>query len=443
MIATLRQRTRDSMLVRPLLFIVAGVVFGHVSLAVDVALGRDALPTWLQFPAGTARLLLITLAGATLTVAGITFWVRAASVQLAAAQYSPRVVHGFLQDWFQQSMMGLLVGFFAFMVSVLRVMPDVGATVGIDVEAVPDVSVLACILLAGGSVLVVLVAIRNSVRSMQPGELARRITDQTIDQIMASHRRATEDSEAGTLDREAPAGPGLIVRATGSGWVQGIDADSLLRALPEGTVLRLEVRVGLFVGRGRQLCTVWVPTDLDDRIIDHLRDAIHLGRTRTMSQDIHYGIQQLVDVAHGSLSQGTADAASAYEVIVHLEMVLRELLLRELPATVTVDILGRRLLRPREYTFFDYVAEAFDRLRLVAALHPTVVIALLESLGALVADLRAAGHERRVAPLLRQAALVLQAAEAAGHLDEDLAALRRVAARMELASAASGSTPRG
>jgi uncharacterized membrane protein len=429
---TLHTRAQDSMLVRPLLFIVAGLVLAQVSLAIDLALGPDAAPTWLQFPAGTARALLITLAGATLTVAGITFWVRAASVQLAAAQYSPRVVHGFLQDWFQQSMMGLLVGFFAFIVSVLRVMPDVGASVGIDVEAVPDFSVLACVLLAGGSVLVVLVAIRNSVRSMQPGELARRITDQTVEQIQSTHRPAGVDAEAGDLALDRPLGGGLIVRATGHGWVQDLDVRGLLGALPEGAIVRLDVRVGLFVVRGRQLCTIWGAGELDDRVIEHLRDSIRLGRSRTMAQDIHYGIQQLVDVAHGSLSQGTADAGSAYEVIAHIEMVLRELLLRELPATETVDALDRRLLRPREYTFFDYVGEAFDRLRLAAAPHPTVVIALLESVGTLVTDLRAAGHQRRVAPLLRQAGLIIAAAEAAGHLEEDLVVIRRVAARARL-----------
>ncbi|MGI8872862.1 MAG: DUF2254 family protein [Egibacteraceae bacterium] len=148
---------------------------------------------------------------------------------------------------------------------------------------------------------------------------------------------------------------------------------------------------------------------------------------------MHLGIQQLVDVALGSLAQGAGDVSSAYEVMVHLELVLRELLWRDLPPVTVVDADARRLEYLRDFSFADYVGEAFDRLRQAAAAHPQVAVGLLDIIGSLAADLEAAGLPRRSQPLWRQARLVLASAEAAeGVLDEDLAPLRRVAGRYGL-----------
>ncbi|QBI20586.1 DUF2254 domain-containing protein [Egibacter rhizosphaerae] len=432
-------RLRSSILIRPLAFVIAGAVLALFMLAVD-ADPNVGLPTGVAFEPESARLLYGTLAGAVLTVAGITFWVRAASVQLAAAQYSPRVVHGFLSDWFQQSMMGLLVGIFTYIVIVFRAIPSSNG-IAARAAATPDLAVMLGVILAGGSVLVILVAIRNAVASMQPGALARRITDLTVERIREAHRARVEDSGIAHAGADVlPTGAGYVVRASNTGWVQRIRVNELLGAMPEGTVVRLKVRVGLFVVRGRPLCTVWQgdrPHTLSERAVDaQVQKAVQLGRTRILASDVDYGIQQLVDVAIASLSQGSADAGSAYEVIIHLEIVLRELLERDLPPTVTVDEQNRVVVRVRDFTFDDYVTEAFDRLRLTAAPHPQVAGAVLSSIGALVYDAHELGRPQRATPLRRQASLQLRSCEAAGLLDHDLEQLHVIADRWGLAAAA-------
>jgi uncharacterized membrane protein len=436
------ERLRETVLWRPILFILGGLAVGLALLGLDAVVG-EAVPGALRFPVTTSRLLLITLAGATLTLAGITFWVRAASVQLAASQYSPRVVHGFLQDWFQQSMMGLLVGFFACIVVILRVIPD--PTAGDAVGALPHLSILVSLCLAAGSVLVVLVAIRNSVRSMQAGELARRITDGTTDAIRRTYRHGVTGS-AGSLRRahETPPGRGRPVRADASGWVHRVDEAELLSAVPEGATVRLDVRPGLFVAKGRPLATIWsdaAPAATADR---RVAEAVRLARTRGSSGEVQEGVQQLVDVALGSLTHA-ADTASAYEVIVHIELLMRELMVRDLPPSASEGEGGRWILRPRAYTFGDYVGEAYDRLRLAVAPHPTVVVGLLESLGGVVRDLEdlhGAGQAPAGSPLAqraeafrRQARMLLEASRTQDHVAQDLALIDEVAVRHGLVSA--------
>lgn len=422
----------DSILVRPLMFIASGAVLALIILGVD-EVTDDFVPPWLQFDAGAARLLFGTLAGASLTVAGITFWVRSASVQLAAGQYTPRVVQGALHDWFQQSMMGLLLGIFTYLVVVFNALPVSDAAHA----AVPQLAALGGPVLTGGSVLALLVAIRNGVSSMQPGELARRITDTTIERIRHNHPLLGELREPG-LQTAVPDRSGHLVRALTSGWVQQVDEQHLLESLPPGSVVQVDVRVGLFVARRRPLANVWTDQPLRADIDERVRAAVRLGRVRSATNDIDYGIQQLVDIAVGSLASEVSDEAGAYEAIAHLEMVLRELLARELPPRAYRDAAGRQIIRRREFSIDDYVRDAFDRLRLTAAAHPEIVIALLETIGSLVRDLRAAGRSDRVASLRRQGRLTLGACEAAGLLEEDLQRVRRVAVRQGLADAGVG-----
>lgn len=422
------ERVRASIFTRPLLFVALGLTVALALLGLDAITGERAVPPWLRFETEVARSLLNTLAGATLTIAGITFWVRAAAVQMAAGQFTPRVVQGFLHDWFQQSMMGLLLGIFTYQIVVLRALPAG------SVAPPPHLSVLGGIVLAGGSVLAVLWAIRNGVESMQAGELARRITDDTLDRIRRRHPvQLSQRAERSVGD--VPAGAGHVVRARASGWVQEIDEGRVLDLLSDRAIVRLEVRVGLWVRAGRGLCTIWSDEGVWLDIEPRVRRAFRLARSRTTRNDIHYGLQQLADVARGSLVHGTADPGAANEVILHLEMILRELLQRDLPPVVYVDGRGRQMIRRRDYSIDDYVAVAFDELRLAAAPHPTVAVTLLDVIGTLVAELEQGQRRERALPLVAQAQRLLAACEHAGLLEGDLARVRSVAERHGLAAA--------
>lgn len=417
-------RVRDSLLLRPALFVVAGVLLGALTLWVDSQLAPTDVPAWLHFDVENARLLYATLAGALLTVAGITFWVRSASVSLAAGQYSANVVMGFLEDWFQQSVMSLMLGLFAYVVTVFRVLrPEAATTGGVDV---PHLSVLVGIVLSASSVVFVMGAIRNAVRSMYAGALGRRISDTTVDRIRRT--LPVVDGEPDEPDVHAPTTPPLRIRARDSGWVTAIDEDALLDALPAGSVVQLEVRVGLYALEARPLAQVWadgVPDEVVDGIV---RDAVTVGR-RSLTEDIEFGVTQLVDLAVGSLTGSSADVTSAYEVTQHLELVLWELGRRNLRPRSSTDAEGRVLIRGRHITYDDYVRLAFDRLRRAAVPYPTVSGALIELATEVGRDLEDAGFRRRAHALRRQVDIILEAAEGADVVDDDLAEMLRLARR--------------
>lgn len=412
---------RRSLFIRPAVFVAGGIVLCLVTLALDETVVGALLPSFLHFSSETSRALLGTLAGAMLTLAGITFWVRASSVQLAAGQFSTRVVHGFLEDWFQQSIMGLLLGIFAYIVGVFRVIPAGGFA------DPPQLSVNVALALAGGSVLVILHAIRNAVQSMQVDQLARRITDETVDRIHELHPAAEALPAQALPAPPPPLRRGTVIRAVSSGWVQRLDEAAMLAELPGHVIVRMEVRVGLFVLRGRPVCTVW-GTDLDEATIARIRSRVRLSRSRTTGPDIESGVQQLVDLVVGSLAHGLADVTSVHEVLAHLEMVFAELSYRQLPPKSYTDERGRLVLRPREFSWGDYVRAAFDRLRRAGSPYPDVTVALLQLLGTLARDLEAAGRPDRASALWRQVRMAVEASEAANLFGDDLDWVREVAA---------------
>lgn len=396
-----RNRIADNLLLRPVAFVLTGLVVAWLALAVD-DLVPGLVPTSLQFGAESARLLYVTLAGALLTVAGLTFWVRSASVTLAASQYSARVVAEYLEDFYQQSMMSIMLGLFAYVVAVYRVLP-------VGRETAPHFAVLLGIVLAAGSIVVVMGAIRNAVRSMYPGQLARSITDVTLARIRSFAPRlpANGDRPRAIREDELPTHRGLVVPADHSGFVQEVDEDAILAFLPPGSTVVLRVRVGLFVIEGRPLLRVWSTPQVDAA---SLAATVRIGRSRILALDAEYGLQQLVDIAVGSLANH-GDVGSAFEVLQHIQMVLQELARRQLSAPVIVVDGGTRILRERAYSYDDYVKLAFDRLRRAAVGYPSVLAAMMSTAHQLAVDLREDGRSGRAAVLAEQIHLLLATGE--------------------------------
>ena len=116
------ERARASLFFVPAIFVVAAAAAAAAMLQIDLYLLTSGvhLPAVLQTTPDSARSLLGTVASATITVAGVVFAITLVSIQLAASQFSPRVIPGFLRDSRQQRVMGLAVGTFAYCLIVLR-----------------------------------------------------------------------------------------------------------------------------------------------------------------------------------------------------------------------------------------------------------------------------------------------------------------------------------
>ena len=417
---------RSNLFFVPLLFLLGAAALAFVTVGIDVEIRRSGvvLPSLLRSTVDSARSLLGTVAGATITVAGIAFSVSLLLIQLASSQFSPRVLHGFFRDSFTKRVLGLVVGTFTYCLLVLRA---VRGPLGENGEAiVPHISVFVALILGLLSILAIVAFINHSAHSMEVGEIIRRISNGTQTQIS---RLCKPIGELGPDDwQPAPVPPRqrdpFVVNATSDGWVQQVDVRSLMDAADDGGTIVVETRPGDFRIEGAALVTIWPRPEDEERSEREVRDAIRLGRGRTMQDDLAFGIRQIADIALRALSPGINDPTTAQESIVHLGGILRDLLLVDLPPTSHEDDHGRRLFRPHELTHADHVDLAFDEIRRSGSDHVAVAIALLSMLGQLQRLVVEAGLEDRAGPLRHQAKLLLEGVRRATPLPEDLRRVR-------------------
>src|SRR5262245_17308499 len=99
-----------------------------------------------------------------------------------------------------------------------------------------------------------------------------------------------------------------------------------------------------------------------------------------MQQDIDFGLRQLNDIALRAFSPAINDPTTAIEVILRIGSIMRPLVLAELPAQAVRDAQGRVLLTPFDLDHGEYISHAFDQLRLYAAAHPQVLVAIVRIL---------------------------------------------------------------
>lgn len=407
-ISNLWERFRSSLFYVPLAFGAVGALLAEAALAFDARV--TGLPERLEATVDSARSVLSVIAGATLTFAAIAFSVSLLLISAASSQYSPRVVHGLFRDPFNKRVMGAVVGTFIYCLLVMRAvrgpLEDAGSPV------VPSVSVLLAVVLGVGTVLAIVAFIDHSAHTMEVSTMLHRVTEEALEGVAGAHRDDWGSESEPTL----PETDGVRVAFASQGWVQAVDHDSLLRAVPPGSVVALHTRAGRYAITGSALCTVWAPGG-DEVDEDRVRDAAGVGPSRTMQQDMSFGIRQLADVALKALSPGINDPTTAQDALFHMASVLRELLVAPPEGRVRSGEEDRVLVAREARRAEEVVGLAFDEVRIAAAGQPTVVIYLLEILRILIESVQDAAPDGTVEALRAQADLVGDLAEV-GDLSE-------------------------
>lgn len=433
----LSERIRGSLFYIPALFIGAGLGLAWLTTWVDTAHAEfvAGVPFLLRTTVDSARAVLATTAGATITVAAIVFSVTLVSVQLASSQFSPRVLRGFLRNRFQQVVIGIVTGSFTYELAVLAV---TRARFGVATEAtVRSLSVTVAFALAVIAVLAIVGFIDHSTRVMEVSELLRRITNETLGRIAALH--PTERAEL-SEDGVEVGGDAVTVAAGAHGWVQQADLERIFHAVPKGSLVRLDAEPGDYVSDTQPLVTLWTPGDTGDLVDDRLGAAVRgsfvLGRNRTMQQDVRFGFRQVVDIGLRALSPGINDPRTAVQCIEHLGTILEAMAARHMPPRVVHGADGKRIYRPNALSFDGYITLAIEEIRQAAATQPVVARSLIRRMGRIDATLRSTGREQQLGELHRQARLALDGLAAGGSLPEDVEAVSAEAVELGLIGAA-------
>ncbi|CAJ1503961.1 DUF2254 domain-containing protein [[Mycobacterium] kokjensenii] len=418
--AALAYRFRESLFALPLLIVLGGMLLAIATRIADRNIG-PAPRFLLKMDSGVATTMLSTIAGATITTAGVIFSLTIVSLQLASSQLSPRVMRWFIRDRLSQVVIGLLVATFVYCVLSL---PDLGSSP----EPAPPLTVTVAIVLTIATVITIIAHVDHLAHRLEVGQVVREIAAEGSMVIDAVAAAAAHEQPAHDADMEMPA-DALRLTSPGNGWVSQVHAERLLAAIPAGTTIRLDTRVGAYIHLGQPLVTIWPEPANPDRVRHKLARAVVVSDSRTMQEDIDFAFRQLVDIGLRALSAAINDPTTAVEATLRVGSLLRRVLTVPPRPRAVAGPDGRVLLRPWDLDPKEYIAHGFDQLRQAAPGQPLVAATILRVLRMLIAHVKEAGRPEHLSALREQTGLLLESLEKTPGLHpRDLARLKSIAA---------------
>jgi len=384
----------------------------------------ETIPDGLVFtgtPDG-ARAILSSLAGAIITVVGLVFSLTVVALQMAASQFTPRLLRTFLRDRRVQVVLSGMVGSAVYSVGVLRLVRTSGE--GVD-PFVPRLAVTVALLFAFVAVGLLLFFLHHVTQHLRVDVVMNEIVTFSVRQL------DKVPSSRGMLpDRLAPDPPGHAVPiwARRDGYLQLVDVDGLAAdARSAGIRVRLRPTLGDWVTAGTTLAWAWGEEDGNgpgdrEEVTALVHRHLHLGVDRTESTDLAFGLRQLQDVATRALSPGVNDPTTAVLAVTQMSAVLCRYAAHPLGDDVVEDDGDVRAAAPRP-GFGALLELAVGATRRYGRQDPEVLVALVTMLLDLAEHV--ADSAPRVAEIEAQLDRILDSAELADQSDQDR--LNRVA----------------
>ena len=385
---------------------------GTTSLDRAAYRGDFGLPSWVIIgSADAAQQILTAIATAVITVVGVVFSIILVTLTLASTQFGPRMLRNFIRDRGTQLTLGTFVATFVYAVLVL-----VSIGPGPHGSFVPHIGVTVTLALMVAALGVLIYFIHHTATSIQLPQVIASIArdlSEAID-VQGGYRARlglAGDRESGPSSAELIArmeAGGGVVRAPASGYLQFIRHRVLVQFAAEAdAIIALDYRPGHFLVQGHPFARVW-PPEAAARVSHALGRAHITGPNRTLTQDISFGIDQLVEIAIRALSRAVNDTFTALTCIDWLGESLCKITVRWSPARVHRDSDGFIRVITAEPSHERLVQRAFEKIRQASQGMPAVMIRQLDALVKIVTDTTSAG-QRQV--LLDQGAMILRASE--------------------------------
>jgi uncharacterized membrane protein len=381
---------RDSYWFLPALFALAGAGAAVMAVLVDLRLGEEWLGgrDWLygSRPSG-AREVLSTIAGSTITVAGVVFSVTLAAVTYASGQYGPRLLTMFARDKGNQATLGVFIGAFLYCLVVLRTIRSAEETRAGEAGAafVPHIGLLGGLGLAVASIAVLIYFFHHVTETIHINNVIARLGRRLLADVREGAERA-DPSETGVAGLAGDCGP---LAAASTGYIAAIDHRALLEAAERhGLVVRLLRRPGHFVHRGRQLADAAPADRITEEAVADVNDAMVVGDRRTPLQDPLFYVDELVEIAVRALSPGVSDPFTAMACIDWLGAAVSQVGRQPRVGERLTDDAGTLRVEMPELRFEDYLRASFGRLRPYVAADSAAARHALATLAGVALDCR-------------------------------------------------------
>jgi uncharacterized membrane protein len=336
----------------PLCFAVGSAALSRVTVAVDRATDL-AEPVEVILPGDPTALATAasTVAAAMLTFLAVVFSTTLVAIQLAASQYSPRIVRIFVRSRLTHVALGVFLATFVFSLNALI------ATREAEGSFVPSLTMAVMYLLVLATVLTFIAFIHGMVRLLRVQYLLRltaRASHDAIDHAFpdALQYRSVAAPQRSEAPRAVRTRTTELSRHRGNPRVlEAVDVAGLATAAAAVDCwVEMTIAVGEHAGPTTVVARVHGrdPAALGD---DHLHAHLLFGTERTLLQDPGFGFRQLADTASRALSPAINDPTTAVQALLRVEDLLARVATHPDPTGWYLDAAGSARVRLVEPSF--------------------------------------------------------------------------------------------
>jgi uncharacterized membrane protein len=323
-----------------------------------------------------AQVILAGIAASIMTVVSIVFAILLMTLTLASMQFSPRIIVSFAKDRVTQWTLGIFLGTFLYCTAALP------AAHSLPQPFAPVVTVTGAMLLAITCVGLLLFFIHHISQAISVNHIVDRIASETevvIDDVIPLPRgqRRLEPPDRNDLSTwDEP------VLNDVSGYIRFLDTKRLLDlAIFHRVKVHVVRRVGQFVPAGTPLLMVYKAERLSPGHVGQFRGAFDFGPSRTLQQDIEFGVLQIVDIALKAISPAVNDPSTAISCVDHLSRLMIRIASREMPEPLLYDLKGVARVSIRWIDLDRLLDSAFEQIRMYSKLDIAVSMRLLRAFG--------------------------------------------------------------
>lgn len=330
-----------------------------------------------------ARLLLATLAGAKITVAGVLFSVTIVVLSLASQQFGPRLLRSFMSDRGSQVVLGAFLSGFLYDLLILSQVYEfeMWAT------PVPRFSVTLALVMAVFDFALLIYFVHHMASLVRAETILGRVARQLDREIERLYPEQLGQDPEPPLGRGASMPVDFLQRARPvhplrEGYIDMVDAAGLMDLAQEhDLLLRLPQRPGDFVFEDMPVVQAYPPERVDDNLAEAIARCVAISDLRTPTQDVEFPIHQLVEVACRALSPSMNDPFTAVTCVDRLGAAMAKLMRRRFPSPLRYHQDEHRLrVVAKTATFNGAMDAAFDMIRQSAHDSVGVSIRLLDVL---------------------------------------------------------------
>jgi uncharacterized membrane protein len=413
-------RLRVSFWFAPFVMSLTAILLAWMMYILDSLIPSEILQNSRFILSGTPdefRTMLISMAGTILATAGVVFTLLTLPLSTVAAQYGSRLLRVFLSDRTTQIVLGTFVGTFVYCLAAAVSIPSsqveptgrqITATFGLY------------LVLASFASLILL--IQHISTMLQAPNIAAAAGAELRDVVLSEGQGLIKTKDGVKYKNKLL--PDLIeeqeefqIRVTRGGYIQYIDPEYLLALVQENDlVIQILRGPGTIVWRDSLVAKVWPAESITEELERRIRNAFRIGNNRTPTQDVGYGVNQLVEMAVRAMSPAINDPFTAMTCLSYIGEGLALFIKQGEKGSLYYDRDHQLRLILETITFPELIKNAFDMIRHASRDNASVMIHLLEVINSISkeVDSKVANLE-----LFHQVNLIMEEANAGSIIESD------------------------